>query len=223
MQWSADFLTTSKTCILLMAKTPRIGEVKSRLGVEIGDPSAFNLYTCFLRDMVETLRGLEVDYIIYYTPEETLDLLKEYLGESHKYMSQVGDNLGEKLYNGLKKARALGYHYSIALASDAPDIKDDYLREACMALLHHQAVIGPSHDGGYNLIGLDLDLNNPDFFSGVEWGTESVYEETMVRLSEIDVYVLPIRRDVDTVSDLYNLDLDEASYTYKYVKANKLI
>ena len=45
----------------------------------------------------------------------------------------------------------------------------------------------------------------------------------MARLSGIDVYVLPIRRDVDTVSDLYNLDLDEASYTYKYVKANKLI
>ena len=223
MQWSADFLTSSETCILLMTKTPILGDVKSRLATEIGETSALELYTCFLKDMVETLRGLDADYIIYYTPEESLDLLKNYLGANHKFVPQVGNDLGERIYQGLEIAHTLGYQYSIALASDVPDITENYLRKARMELMRHQAVIGPSHDGGYNLIGFNLEDINSGFFNGLQWSTENVYMETLKRLSGVDIYVLPVWGDVDKTSDLFDLDLDKTTYTYKYIKEHKLI
>jgi rSAM/selenodomain-associated transferase 1 len=206
-----------------MTKVPILGEVKSRLGAEIGEQHAVKIYTCFLMDIVETLNKLGEDYIIYYTPVEALDVLKRIIGEDKNYIPQIGKNLGERLYNGLEKIRKLGYSYGFALASDVPDLSLGYIKEAFRSLKKYQLVIGPSFDGGYNLIGYDLTINSPEFYNGIIWGSNMVYEETMKRLDKINKYVLPFWGDIDNMSDLKKNRLDYNSHTYKYLKKNKLL
>jgi len=203
-----------------MTKVPIKGEVKSRLEAEIGKQHAVEIYTCFLRDMVETLDRLGEDYIIYFTPEEDLDILKSIIGEDKNYLSQIGENLGERLYNGLEKIRELGYDYGFALASDVPDLSLDFLEEAIGSLRKYQLVIGPSFDGGYNLIGYNLKINRPEFYNGIKWGSNLVYDETIKRLDQIDKHVLPLWRDIDNISDLRKNQLNHKSQTYKYLKSS---
>lgn len=147
---------------MLMTKAPRLGSVKSRLSNEIGDIHAVEVYKCFLLDIIETLVQLGEDFIIYYTPRGAKELLSELLGNK-EYKLQSGSDLGERLYNGMEMANELNYKYCIALASDVPDITVDYLRWTVESLKTHDVVVGPSTDGGYNLIGLDLDLNSIGF------------------------------------------------------------
>jgi rSAM/selenodomain-associated transferase 1 len=206
-----------------MTKAPIIGSVKSRLGAEIGEQHAAEIYKRFLMDIVETLNRFGEDFIIYYTPEDALDLLIDIFGIDMQYIPQTGRDLGERLYNGLDKARELGYQYAIALASDVPDLNVDYLREAIESLKKDQLVIGPSSDGGYNLIGYDLSINNPSLYDGINWGTAEVYEETLKRLHSVEFHVLPFWGDVDELSDLRKCKLDQNSHTYSYLRENRLL
>lgn len=206
------------TCILLMTKAPRAGDVKSRLASVLGWEQAAGLYRCFLLDILDTLNESGIRFIVYYTPADALDELKTLLGPNNEYVLQEGGNLGERLYHGMVWAKEMGYRGAIALASDVPDITVDYLADCVDSLGRYSAVIGPSIDGGYNLIGLDLDCLDMDFFSGITWETSSVYEETLDKLGGLNVYSLALLGDVDNESDLENLCMSETSHTMKYLR-----
>jgi rSAM/selenodomain-associated transferase 1 len=206
-----------------MTKVPMMGKVKSRLGAEIGEKHAYMLYRCFLLDMVELLSELGEDYIIYYSPEHAIEILNSIIGQDMRYIYQIGENLGERLYNGLEKVRELGYRFGFALASDVPNLSLEYLKEAIESMKKHHLVIGPSFDGGYNLIGYNLKINRPEFYNGIKWGSNLVYDETIKRLDQIDKHVLPLWRDIDNISDLRKNQLNHKSHTYKYLKKNKLL
>lgn len=203
-----------------MTKVPIAGTVKTRLALEIGEIKAAEIYKCFLLDILEKLSEVSTDVIVYYTPQEALSDLKNLIGASHYYMTQKGNDLGDRLYNGLKIAKKLGYRYAIALATDIPDIPVEYLIKSVDSLVKSTAVIGPSVDGGYNLIGFDLDYNDIHFFSGIEWGTNHVYLDTMEKIGHLDVSVLEAWHDVDKVSDLKQLKLHDSSHTKKYLDKN---
>lgn len=200
-----------------MTKSPRVGLVKTRLAAEIGEIHAAGLYRCFLLDIIETLSTTGYSIIIYYTPEDAFNELQELFGKDFQYISQVGADLGERLYSGMERAKQLGFSYAIAVASDVPEIKREYLNESITALKKHSVVIGPSLDGGYNLIGLKLDYNNKKFFSQIDWGTNEVYNQTMNKLNRLNVYTLPSFKDIDTLSDLETLKVKESSHTNKYI------
>lgn len=202
-----------------MTKAPRLGDVKSRLAAELGEEYSVGLYRCFLLDMLETLSSTGAPFIIYYTPDDALDELKTLLGEDHQYIPQEGNDLGERLYNGMKIVEELGFHCAVVLASDVPDITVEYLSCCVDALDGHDAVIGPSTDGGYNLLGLNLDHLDEGFFSGVTWGTETVFEETIQRLEGLDVHLLDPMGDIDDASDLEKLRMRVTSHTMRYLRA----
>ena len=197
-----------------MTKAPRLGYVKSRLGVEIGVHHALGLYRCFLLDMVKILAELDQEFIVYFTPGNAESELLNLLGKQ-EFMKQVGENLGERLFNGLEMAYIKGYTHAVALASDVPDISHEYLVEVVEMLKIHDGVIGPSTDGGYNLIGFELSKNRLDYFSGIKWGTERVFEDTMRRLKGLLVHVMPFWRDIDDMSDL-----KPVSYTHLTLPTN---
>lgn len=205
-----------------MTKAPILGSVKSRLAAEIGVHHALELYRCFLLDIIKVLRQIDSDYIVYYTPSDALPELSNFLGEQ-TYWKQVGVDLGERLFNGLKKAYVHGYSHAVAMASDIPDIPLEYLLETLEALRTSDAVIGPSTDGGYNLIGLDLSMIKPSIFSGVNWGTETVLDETLKRLEDYCVHVLPVWSDIDRVADLEKHIFYPESMTYGYLQKHKLV
>ena len=206
------------TCILLMTKAPRVGDVKSRLASELGDVHAAGLYKAFLLDILDTLKSIDTPFIVYYTPEDAMDELRSLLGEDLQYVPQQGLDLGERLYHGMMLAGELGYRCSVALASDVPTVSGEYLLECVQALESYSGVIGPSIDGGYNLIGLNLDHLERQYFTEINWGTDTVYCETIEKLVNLDPFILGPMRDIDTVSDLTRISLKDSSHTMQYLR-----
>jgi glycosyltransferase A (GT-A) superfamily protein (DUF2064 family) len=83
----------------------------------------------------------------------------------------------------------------------------EFIEEAFTSLKKKDAVIGPSFDGGYYLIGFRDKAFSSRVFQGMAWGTETVFDETMQALKKLrrKVHILPYQRDIDTVEDLRNL------------------
>lgn len=87
------------------------------------------------------------------------------------------------------------------MCADCPAITPSVLRQACTDLERAAVVIGPTHDGGYYLLGGRTPL--PDIFTAMPWGTNRVLAETRVRLARISAvwHELPMLRDVNTAED----------------------
>jgi len=208
-----------------MAKHPTTGTVKTRLADSIGHKEATSLYQCFLEDMIKKLRRLNIPFFIYFTPSNKKEDFEQMFGNNLTYSPQIGDDLGERLYNGFTISMNMGYTSAIALATDIPDLPESILNEAVLKLEEYDSVIGPSIDGGYYLIGLRKNAVTKNLFQGITWSTENVYEETLKKIEEekITCYSLPHWGDVDTLDDLKRLlsssDLSfQQSPTGKYLK-----
>ena len=219
-----------KTCFFIMAKYPAVGMVKTRLGESIDPEKVAHLYLCFLKDTVEKVNRLGVPFFIYYTPDDKKEYFERLFGNNPSYLPQMGDDLGERLYNGFKKIFRQGYDSAIALASDTPDLPEAILDESLKKLTEYNSVIGPSFDGGYYLIGLRNDSARKNLFRGIAWSTETVFNETMKKIKQekISCHALAPWGDVDQIADLERLLSSEdpvfhRSYTWRFLKSSELL
>ena len=194
-------------CLLFFIKNPGRGEVKKRLASAIGDKMAMKLYRRFLLEMLSTLnRGTFLFYLCFH-PENSLNDLKDWLGDHYLYTPQMGENLGQRMKNGFVEAFSMNFKRVILIGSDIPDLPLEFIEEAFTSLRDKDAVIGPSFDGGYYLIGFRDKTFSPQVFEGIPWSTERVFEDTMKILKQegLLVHTLPRWRDIDTIEDLKNL------------------
>ena len=223
--------TDDKRCILFFAKYPQIGQVKTRLGGEIGDEHAVELHKRFVLDMLSMLKGLETDIIIAVDPADACGSFSEWTGGQYRYIGQVGRNIGEKMKNALEAAFEQDYDRAVLIGSDLPDLPADFLRYALDAIDRYDAVMGPAHDGGYYLVGFGRKSFLPEVFRGMAWGGEEVFTRTMNLLDQAGrrTYILPEWYDIDTAADLQNLVIrcndtkDAAAQTMAYITENKLV
>ncbi|MFW9909371.1 MAG: TIGR04282 family arsenosugar biosynthesis glycosyltransferase [Candidatus Thorarchaeota archaeon] len=190
--------------IFIVMKYPEIGNVKSRLGKSIGAEAATNLYHAFIQDTIKAVESIECSFYIAVHPPSSLEQFTQLVGSSYNLFPQKGMNLGERLQNGFLTMFDAGYKQAIALASDSPDLPSHILEEALSSLQTHDAVLGPTPDGGYYLIGFSYERFVPEVFIDVPWGSESVFEETIARIrpSIEQLYLLPEWDDIDTKDDL---------------------
>lgn len=197
---------SDETCILLFVKTPTRGKVKSRLAAELGEEDTLHLYENFILDMLDTLKRAEHRLKICFFPPDSEKQLTDWLGKGYAYLPQRGSDLGEKMKNAFLAAFAEGFSRVLIIGSDIPDIPYALLNEA-LASDTADAVIGPSSDGGYYLIGFTRHSFFPDIFSGIAWGTATVFEKTMEIFAERrhSVHLLPQWQDVDRLRDLREL------------------
>jgi rSAM/selenodomain-associated transferase 1 len=194
-------------CLLFFIKNPGRGKVKTRLASAIGDKTAAKLYRRFLLEMLFTLnRGTFLFYLCFH-PENSLNDLKDWLGDHYLYTPQMGENLGQRMKNGFVEAFSMNFKRVILIGSDIPDLPLEFIEEAFNSLGEKDAVIGPSFDGGYYLIGFRDKTFSPKVFEGIPWSTERVFEDTMKILKQegLLVHTLPRWRDIDTIEDLKNL------------------
>jgi len=195
--------------LLFFIKDPGKGRVKTRLASAIGDKMAVKLYRRFLLEMLFTLNRGTFLFYLCYSPENSLDNLKDWLGDHYLYMSQGGENLGEKMKNGFVEAFSMSFKRVVLIGSDIPDLPLEFIEEAFTSLREKDVVIGPSFDGGYYLIGFKDKTFSPRVFDGIHWSTESVFEKTLKVLTQegLTVHTLQPLRDIDTVEDLRIRDL----------------
>ncbi len=173
--------------------------VKARLAAEVGDRHALRLYRVMTGRVLAAVRTAGLDAVIWYTPPEALAEMQFWLGDSWEFRPQVTGDLGARL---AATARAVPRgHPWIAMCADCPAITASVLRQACTDLERAAVVIGPTHDGGYYLLGGRTPL--PDIFTAMPWGTNRVLAETRVRLARISAvwHELPMLRDVNTAED----------------------
>ncbi|MEW6586557.1 MAG: TIGR04282 family arsenosugar biosynthesis glycosyltransferase [Nitrospirota bacterium] len=193
-------------CVLLFVKFPEQERVKTRLSKVIGEENARALYKCFVHDVLDTLGKGDFSITICYSPPFAGESVKEWLGKSYSYMPQRGQDLGERMKCAFEDAFRSGVREAILIGTDIPDISAFVIRDA-FSFHKHAAVIGPSRDGGYYLIGFRKDTLLPGVFEGIEWGTGAVFEKTMkvFRKHGYSVGILPHWRDTDRIEDLRDL------------------
>lgn len=194
-------------CLLFFIKNPEKGKVKTRLASAIGDERAVKLYRRFLFEMLSTLnRGTFLFYLCFH-PGDSLNDLKHWLGDHYLYTPQNGENLGERMKNGFMEAYTMGFKRVVLIGSDIPDLPLEFIEEAFTSLKEKDAVIGPSLDGGYYLIGFKDRTFSSQVFKGISWSTERVFEQTTKILERegLTVHFLKPLRDIDTIEDLRNL------------------
>jgi len=207
----------SGCALLIFAKPPRPGKVKTRLEPALGTEKAAELYAAFLADTVaemrrvETLgarRGLAVRvFVAWQSPPEAGDIL--FLGgETVPALLQRGEDLGERLNNAVGDIFDQGYSNLVVVGSDMPLLTAEAVLEAFAALADHDLVLGPCADGGYYLIGLKR--WQPFLFKGIAWGTERVLAQTQAKAeaSGLSLRLLEEGYDVDTPESLERLKQD---------------
>ncbi len=193
-------------CLLFFIKNPEKGRVKTRLAASIGDERALKFYKVFLLNILSNLnKGTFLFYLCFF-PADALDSLRQWLGEDYLYTPQQGEDLAERMKNGFMEAYTMGFKRVVLIGSDIPDLPLEFIEEAFTSLKEKDAVIGPSLDGGYYLIGFKDKSFSSQVFKGIPWSTERVFEQTTKILERegLTVHFLKPLRDIDKVEDLGN-------------------
>lgn len=214
---------------ILLVKHPRQGEVKTRLARLYGEELAAELYRNFVLDMLSSLEVTRLRYAISYYPPESLSPVMAWLGGSLSYEAQRGRDHPERLKNTFIDAFSRGEERVLVLASDVPDLSPAIILEASSCLEQSDAVLGPSLDGGYYLIGFRRDAFREEAFHDIAWSTSQAFSDTLSRLGGLRVHVLPVWPDIDTPSDLVELIRSgrnpafSSSRTMAVLRENKLV
>jgi len=195
---------SSPQCILFFTKWPEPGQVKTRLGMDIGSHHAARLYRLFVEDLSSQLRRMETNTICCYEPAAKKTSFRSWLGPDCDYVAQHGRNLGERLKNAFQWAFDQDVAAAIVIGTDSPDLPEDYLYQAQAALEGEDTVIGPCHDGGYYLIGFRREMFLPEAFEGIDWSTDRVCNQTkaIINANKRSLHLLPTWFDIDTRRDL---------------------
>jgi hypothetical protein len=196
--------------LAVMAKAPRPGMVKTRLAPPLNPAQCAAINICFLRDTAENIaevcaagRGVAAG-IVSYTPIGDEALFDGLLPEGFALIPQRGDGFGERLLGTVEDLLACGYGSVCLIDSDSPTVPAAAFAQAVTALQRpgERVVLGPSHDGGYYLIGLKR--ASPELFAKIAWSTSSVFAETVAAADDagIEVVELPLWYDVDDAATL---------------------
>ena len=198
---------TNENCLMLFVKYPLPGHVKTRLGKEIGHTLAAAVYKNFVRDIMDTLTDFNAALRIFFYPARAKQRFKEWLGGRYCYIAQAPGSLGQKMRSAFKYTFNEHFNNVVIIGSDSPDLPGEYLKLSFDALTSNEAVIGPSSDGGFYLLGFSKESFQPQIFENVSWGTAEVFEQVVkiLRRNGKKIYQLPQWHDVDNFSDLKSL------------------
>jgi len=194
----------SRAVLIIFAKAPEAGKVKTRLIAGIGRRRATSLYKDMLTKTLNTARKAGFSEIHVCVSGNTGNEYFTRLKSRHyvKLYKQRGKDLGQRMSNALDTALRR-FPYAVLIGSDCPSLSSSDLKLATDYLENKtDVVLGPADDGGYYLIGLRK--NNPRLFSGIEWGKETVFTDTCSYIKALNwrVRFLSMRWDVDLTVDL---------------------
>jgi len=179
--------------IALFARYPRAGAAKTRLVPALGEEGAAALHRRLVERTLATIRASGLPFAVW-TTGGTAEEFAEWLGPDVRLVAQGEGDLGARLARVPAPA--------ILLGADIPDLAPHHLLEAALALEEAPVVLGPACDGGYYLMGFRDPV--PFLFDGIHWGTQTVLQETQMRLNacELRYRTLETLHDCDRPEDL---------------------
>ena len=193
-------------CVLvIVAKAVRPGAVKTRLAACLPPVAITALYGCLLEDTLELARSLHgVDTAIMAPAADVEDLVR-LAGDGVQVVAQQGTGLAAALASVFAHFTTAGRRRIVAFNSDSPHLPPAALRQAFDALSSCGLVVGPTHDGGYYLVGATASY--PGLFATNAMGTGSALEELLARARalQLSVQLVDPFYDIDVPADLSRL------------------
>jgi len=196
----------SASAIIIFAKAPVAGRVKTRLIPALGAAGAAALAERMLAHAVQAAVAASPDTLeVCAAPDATHPAFGRLARDHGLRLATQGDgDLGQRMHRAF--ARVLAQHdRALVIGTDAPALDATCLRQAMARLDEHDAVFFPALDGGYALIGLRKP--QASLFEGIAWSTSAVMAQTRERLQAAGLHwaELPVVADVDQPADLVHV------------------
>ena len=220
--------------MVIFAKAPIPGQVKTRLCPPLTPDEAASLHGSFVLDALErsrdektqgrvTLNRVPLDRFVACLPSASHVFFK-IIAERHgvQLLDQIGEDLGARMDQAFREIFAREYQRVLVVGTDLPSLPGACYTQAFSLLADHDLVLGPSLDGGYYLIGLRRPV--PELFVGIPWSTDRVFALTRAKAEALGLKtgLLPTWRDVDTIDDLLAL-IEEAGGRGQAPRGDRLL
>ena len=195
--------------LIVFAKEPNKGTVKTRLKDCLSGSQRMNLYKAFLRDSIDIANRVECEKrIIAYESKIRPPRYLMRIAPSFVFYEQTGKNLGLKMYNAFEFALQKGASQAVIIGSDSPTLPASSIKKAFSLSGRADIVLGPSLDGGYYLIGLKSPCAG--LFEGIAWSSSTVLKDTIKNAQRLKkkVALLDKRYDIDDANALSRLKND---------------
>jgi rSAM/selenodomain-associated transferase 1 len=197
--------TNSDCTLVIMAKAPRPGMVKTRLAQSLPPAAAIELYRCLLLDTIALAQSLDDGDVAIMCPASDVEDLSRMAGDRVHVVAQMGDGLAAGLTSVFAKFASVGHRRVIAFNSDSPHLPASALKRAFEALVTCDLVIGPTDDGGYYIVGAKSP--HPALFEGDGMGTKNALDALLERAHtmKLSVGFTDPFYDIDVMADVRRL------------------
>jgi rSAM/selenodomain-associated transferase 1 len=195
----------SDRMLVIMAKAPRLGEVKTRLAPSLSLQVVTDFYCCLLDDTLTLARSLKDVEVAIMCPDSDVNELTQLAGGKASVVPQKGEGLAAGLTSVFAHFAEGHQRRIIAFNSDSPHLPGSVLEDAFETLTTHDVVVGPTHDGGYYLVGAKA--SHPTLFAGDGMGTSSALYRLLSHTQTLGLSVglAATFYDIDVVDDLTRL------------------
>jgi uncharacterized protein len=190
--------------LVIMAKAPRLGSVKTRLAERLSLQAVTELYQCLLNDSIALAQALDHVETAIMCPASDVEDLSRAVAKAVRIVPQTGQGLAAGLASVFGHFATPGQRV-IAFNSDSPHLPASILETAFDALGACDLVVGPTHDGGYYLVGAKA--SHPGLFASDGMGTANAFEAllTRARALGLSVHLTDPFYDIDVAADLTQL------------------
>lgn len=207
--------------LLVFAKVPRPGRVKTRLTPVLTPAEAAQLYEAFLRDALQLYARLHVDVRLYLAPPFP-DVGLDGVPDEVTVREQRGEGLGPRMKNAFQEVFDADYERATIVGTDHPTLPPSFVRQSFNVIEADSSLcVGPSEDGGFYLLGMSAFY--PQLFEGMTYSHGKVFTNTLTRIGRTDarLTVLPRWYDVDTPDTLERMirDLEQVQHAIPHTRS----
>jgi rSAM/selenodomain-associated transferase 1 len=194
--------------LVIMAKAPRSGAVKTRLVPSLSQEAVTGFYCCLLYDTLTLARSLTGVEVAIMCPQSDVNELTQLARGEATVVAQKGEGLAAALDSVFAHFTQDHQRRTIAFNSDSPHLPSSALEHAFELLAAHDVVVGPTHDGGYYLVGAKA--SHPALFAHDGMGTSSALDRLLAnaRTLHLSVGFADPFYDIDVADDLTRLAED---------------
>lgn len=198
----------TKNLLLIFTRNPELGKVKTRLAKTVGDDAALNIYKFLLNHTKNVTKELKVDKQVHYS----VKIRENDIWDATVYNKrlQEGEDLGMRMAKAFNDAFNEGYTKVAIIGSDLYDLSANDISAAFDTLDNNEVVIGPATDGGYYLLGLTAMM--PELFINKEWGTDTVFNDTLANIQHKKYLLLNPKNDIDVYDDIKDIEIFHQFY-----------
>jgi len=186
--------------LIILYRNPELGKVKKRLAESIGEARAFSIYLLLCDHTISITEKLGYPKALYYS--DYIDTKDNWSNTKFQKYIQSGIDLSERMVNAFREGFHTGYKSICMIGTDCLGLTSQIIDEGFRRLLTHDVVVGPGHEGGYYLLGMNYP--HPDLLKARKWRTTNVLSDTIhaIKLLGLSYWELETLNDIREEKDL---------------------